>query len=79
MQCGNMTEFGMAEDHRAQRHMLFCFYILLFNVFMSFQAKIYEIKMCLLLYFIILNHRVGIHPTTTQVSPKQHYSVSYVT
>ncbi len=31
---------------------LFCFYILLFNGFKSFQDKIYEINMYLLLYFI---------------------------
>ncbi len=31
---------------------LFCFYILLFNGFKSFQATIYEINMYLLLYFI---------------------------
>ncbi len=34
------------------RQSLFCFYILLFNGFKSFQAKIYEINMYLLLYFI---------------------------
>ncbi len=33
------------------RRRLFCFYILLFNGFKSFQAKIYEINMYLLLYF----------------------------
>ncbi len=29
---------------------VFCFYILLFNDFMSFPAKVYEINMYLLLY-----------------------------
>ncbi len=47
---------------------LFCFYILLFNGFKSFQAKIYEINMYLLLYFIFCNHSVGIHHTATQKS-----------
>ncbi len=32
------------------RRKLFCFYILLFNDFISFSAKVYEINMCLLLY-----------------------------
>ncbi len=34
------------------RRRLFCFYILLFSGFKSFQANIYEINMYLLLYFI---------------------------
>ncbi len=54
------------------RWRLFCFYILLFNGFKSFQAKIYQINMYLLLYFIFLNHSVGIHPTATQESHEQH-------
>ncbi len=60
------------------RLMLFCFYILLFNGFKSFQAKIYEINMYLLLYFIFLNHSVGIHPTATQKSHEQHSNAIYV-
>ncbi len=48
------------------RWRLFCFYILLFNGFKSFQAKIYEINMYLLLFFIFLNHSVAIYPTATQ-------------
>ncbi len=51
------------------RWRLFCFYILLFNGFKSFQA---EINMYLLLYFIILNHILGIDPTATQNSHEQH-------
>ncbi len=49
--CGNITEFGVAEGsfrHPKRsdiailytRRKLFCFYILLFNGFKSFQAKI---------------------------------------
>ncbi len=61
------------------RRRLFCFYILLFNGFKSFQAKIYEINMYLLPYFIILNHSVGIHPTATQKSHEQHSNAIHVT
>ncbi len=47
--CGNITEFGVAEGSPEPAR-LFCFYILLFNGFKFFQAKIYEINMYLLLY-----------------------------
>ncbi len=77
--CGNITEFGVAEEHlsplgegdlrppqmKYTRLRLFCFCILLFNGFKSFQAKIYEINMYLLLNFIFLNYNLGIHPTST--------------
>ena len=45
-----MSESEFESEYTRRR--LFCFYILLFNGFMSFQAKIYEINMYLLLYFI---------------------------
>ncbi len=62
------------------RWRLFCFYILLFNGFKSFQAKIYEINMYLLLCYIFLNHSVGIHhPTATQMSHEQHSNAIHVT
>ncbi len=63
------------------RQRLFCFYILLFNGFKSFQAKIYEINMTLylLLYFIFFNHSVGIHPTTKQKYHEQHSNAIHVT
>ncbi len=61
------------------RRRLFSFYILLFNGFKSFQAKTYEINMYLLLYFIFLNHSVGIHPTATQKSHEQHSNAIHVT
>ncbi len=56
--CGNITEFGVAEGHpkrsdiaiQISRRKLFCFYILLFNDFISFSAKVYQINMYLLLY-----------------------------
>ncbi len=35
--CGNITEFGMAEDHLSPR--LFCFYILLFNGLCHFKVR----------------------------------------
>ncbi len=34
--------------------------------------------MYLLLYFIILNHSVGIHPTATQKSQEQHFNAIHV-
>ncbi len=46
---------------------------------MSFQAKIYEINIYLLLYFFFFNHSVGIHPTATQKSQEQHSNVIHVT
>ncbi len=50
--CGNITEFGVVEGSpEPTRRKLFCFYILHFNGFKSFQAKIYEINMYLLLHF----------------------------
>ncbi len=66
-------------DIQYTRRRLFCFYILLFNGFKSFQAKIYEINMYLLLYFIFLNHSVRIHPTATQKTREQHSNAIYVT
>ncbi len=39
---------------------------------MSFQAKVYEINM-----YLSLKISVGIHPTPTQVSPKQLYNATY--
>ncbi len=64
--CGNITEFGMTEWSLAlvihlhpklsdiaiqiSKQRLFCFHILLFNDFMSFSAKVYEINMYLFLY-----------------------------
>ncbi len=82
--CGNITEFGVAEGDPSApppnqsdialqytRRRLFCFYILQFNGFKSFQAKIYEINMYLLLYFFFLSHSVGIHPTATQKSHEE--------
>ncbi len=59
--CGNITEFGVVEDDppppkqsdiaiQISRGRVYCFYILLFNDFMSFSAKVYEINMYLLLY-----------------------------
>ncbi len=45
------------------------------NGLMSSQAKIYDINMYLLVYFIFYNHSAGIHPTATQVSSKQHHNV----
>ncbi len=35
--------------------------------------------MYLLLYFICLNHSVGIHPTATQKSHEQHSNAIHVT
>ncbi len=61
------------------RQRLFCFYILLFIGCKSFQAKIYEINIYLLLYFIFLNHSVRIHPTATQMSHEQHSNAIHVT
>ncbi len=58
---------------------LFCFYILLFNGFKSFQVKIYEIHIYLLLYLIFFNHSVGIHPTATQKSHEQYSNAIHVT
>ncbi len=46
---------------------------------MSFQAKMYKIHMYILLYFIFLNHSVGIHPTATQISPEQYSNAIHVT
>ncbi len=65
--CSHPKQSDIAIQYTRRR--LFCFYILLFNGFKSFQA---EINMYLLLYFIILNHSVGIHPTATQKSHEQH-------
>ncbi len=56
--CGNIIEFGVAFRHpkrsdiaiQISKRRLFCFYILLFNDFMSFSAKVCEINMYLLLY-----------------------------
>ncbi len=59
--CGNITEFGVVEgspEPTTPNKVILpystpdegCFYILLFNGFKSFQAKIYEINMYLLLY-----------------------------
>ncbi len=43
--CGNITEFGALQISWRR---LFCFYILLFNDFMSFPGKVYEINLYLL-------------------------------
>ncbi len=48
-ECGNITKQSDIAIQISRRK-LFCFYILLFNDFMSFTAKVYEINMYLLLY-----------------------------
>ncbi len=94
---GNITEFGVVEEHLSPQgesdlpppqtkwycntvHQTKVFFnILLFNGLMSFYANIYEINMYLLLYFIFLNNSVGIYPTATQKSHKQHSNAIHVT
>ncbi len=71
--CHHAKQSDIAIQYTRRR--LFCFYILLFNGFKSFQA---DINMYLLLYFIFVNHRVGIHPIATQNSHEQHSNAIYV-
>ncbi len=59
------------------RQRLFCFYILLVNGFMSFQAKVYEINMYLLLH-LSFKISVGITSYSKTMSSKQHYNAIYV-
>ncbi len=62
--CGNIIEFGVATVIHCQlkrsdiaiqhaRWRWFCFYILLFNGYMSFQDKISKIRMYLFLYLLL--------------------------
>ncbi len=46
---------------------------------MSFQAKIYEINIYLLLYFFFFFYSVGLHPTAIQKSHEQHSNAIRVT
>ncbi len=75
----HLSPQGSGDPSTTPNEGCFHFYILLFNGFKSFQAKIYEINMYLLLYFIFLNQSVGIHPTATQKSHEQHSNAIHVT
>ncbi len=72
---GNITPSEVILPLQYTKRRLFCFYILLFNGFQSFQA---EINMYLLLYFIFFKHSIGIHPTATQKSHEQHSNAIHV-
>ncbi len=61
--CGNISEFGVGEDHLSHkqsdlaiqytRRRLFCFHILLFNGFIIFYSKTYKINMhCYCIYLL---------------------------
>ncbi len=63
-----------------RRRLLYFFYILLFNSFMSFQLlKIHKKYVCISIFYI-LNHGVGKHQTATQqLSSKQYHNTVHLT